>query len=324
MAFASVGPLAAVLGRMGLSYILQPEDVPASFSLCAMPAPSSARSQGAPQTGRPQPPSWQARAGAQARPSWRERQTRPAAPQQSRQAPPPRQTPQSQQTFQPQQAPQPQQTFHPQQAPQPQRRPAYQPPQQATQQSPQASKRPAAWRTNGLDVLQRTVAPPIPFTRIAPEAWPALWQHLHARMKKAWLCWSYWELGEDLCGTADPGRRQMLGQLISSLQRPAGTSTFWPPAIPADKDSGQSGLVPSRDLFWSGVQELGVRMIVAMGFRASVAIGLPQEEVRPLHWEIRNGVIVCTTWDFFRIAEQPSRLGDIATFLSATIRQLGL
>ena len=312
MAFASVGPLAAVLGRMGLSYILQPEDVPASFSLCAMPAPSSARSQGAPQTGRPQPPSWQARAGAQARPSWRERQTRPAAPQQPRQAPPPRQTPQ------------PQQTFQPQQAPQPQRRPAYQPSQQATQQSPQAPKRPAAWRTNGLDVLQRTVAPPIPFTRIAPEAWPALWQHLHARMKKAWLCWSYWELGEDLCGTADPGRRQVLGQLISSLQRPAGTSTFWPPALPADKDSGQSGLVPSRDLFWSGVQELGVRMIVSMGFRASVAIGLPQEEVRPLHWEIRNGVIVCTTWDFFRIAEQPSRLGDIATFLSATIRQLGL
>jgi len=312
MAFASVGPLAAVLGRMGLSYILQPEDVPASFSLCAMPAPSSARSQGAPQTGRPQPPSWQARAGAQARPSWRERQTRPAAPQQPRQAPPPRQTPQ------------PQQTFQPQQAPQPQRRPAYQPSQQATHQSPQAPKRPAAWRTNGLDVLQRTVAPPIPFTRIAPEAWPALWQHLHARMKKAWLCWSYWELGEDLCGTADPGRRQVLGQLISSLQRPAGTSTFWPPALPADKDSGQSGLVPSRDLFWSGVQELGVRMIVSMGFRASVAIGLPQEEVRPLHWEIRNGVIVCTTWDFFRIAEQPSRLGDIATFLSATIRQLGL
>ena len=318
MAFASVGPLAAVLGRMGLSYILQPEDVPASFSLCAMPGPSSARSQGAPQTGRPQPPSWQARAGAQARPSWRERQTHPAAPQQPRQAPPSRQTRQPQQTFQPQQTSQPQQAF------QPQRRPAYQPPQQATQQSPQAPKRPAAWRPSGLDVLQRTVAPPIPFTRIAPQAWPALWQNLHARMKKAWLCWTYWELGEDLCGTADPGRRQVLGQLISSLQRPAGTSTFWPPALPADKDSGQGGLVPSRDLFWSGVQELGVRMIVAMGFRASVAIGLPQEEVRPLHWEIRNGVIVCTTWDFFRIAEQPSRLGDIATFLSATIRQLGL
>ncbi|MBQ1330486.1 MAG: hypothetical protein IIY31_02400 [Desulfovibrio sp.] len=168
------------------------------------------------------------------------------------------------------------------------------------------------------------MAPPIPFTRTAPETWPGPWQNLHARMKTAWLCWTSWELGEDLCGTADPGRRQVLGQLISSLRRPAGTSTFWPPALPAEEGTGQSGLVPSRDLFWSGVRELGVRMIVAMGFRASIAIGLPQEEVRPLHWEIRNGVIVCTTWDFFRIAEQPSRLGDIVTFLNTTIRQLRL
>ncbi|MBR6468488.1 MAG: hypothetical protein IKT16_10090, partial [Desulfovibrio sp.] len=118
------------------------------------------------------------------------------------------------------------------------------------------------------------------------------------------------------------GRRQVLGQLITSLHRPASTSTFWPPALPAEEGTGQSGLVHSRDLFWSGVQELGVRMIVAMGFRASIAIGLPQEDLRPLHWEIRNGVIVCTTWDFFRIAEQPSRLGDIVTFLNTTIRQL--
>ena len=241
MAFASVGPLGALLGRMGLSYILQPEEVAAPFSLCALPGASGTRFQSAPQAGRPR----------------------------------------------------------------------------------QAQNQPSSW-LGGQDHRQRTVAPPIPFTRTAPETWPGPWQNLHARMKTAWLCWTYWELGEDLCGTADPGRRQVLGQLISSLRRPAGTSTFWPPALPAEEGTGQSGLVPSRDLFWSGVRELGVRMIVAMGFRASIAIGLPQEEVRPLHWEIRNGVIVCTTWDFFRIAEQPSRLGDIVTFLNTTIRQLRL
>ena len=302
MAFASVGPLGALLGRMGLSYILQPEEVAAPFSLCALPGASGTRFQSAPQAGRPrqaqnQPSSWQARPCAQARPAWRERQqqARPAVRQQ-------------------------------QAVPQ---RPACQPPQQIqppqqTQQAQQIQERPAAWRLGGQDHRQRTVAPPIPFTRTAPETWPGPWQNLHARMKTAWLCWTYWELGEDLCGTADPGRRQVLGQLISSLRRPAGTSTFWPPALPAEEGTGQSGLVPSRDLFWSGVRELGVRMIVAMGFRASIAIGLPQEEVRPLHWQIRNGVIVCTTWDFFRIAEQPSRLGDIVTFLNTTIRQLRL
>jgi hypothetical protein len=283
---------------MGLSYILQPEDVAAPFSLCAMPGASGTRLQGAPQAGRPrpaqgQPPSWQSRPGTQARPARRDRpQARPAVQQQA--------------------APQ-------RQAAQPQR-PAYQPPQPPQQ----AQERPAAWRTGGQENRRRTVAPPIPFTRIAPEAWPGPWQNLHARMKKAWLCWTYWELGEDLCGTADPGRRQVLGQLISALHRPAGTSTFWPPALPAEEGSGQSGLAASRDLFWSGVRELGVRMIVAMGYRASIAIGLPREEVQPLHWEIRNGVIVCTTWDFFRIAEQPSRLDDIVTFLNATIRQLRL
>ncbi len=113
----------------------------------------------------------------------------------------------------------------------------------------------------------------------------------------------------------------MLRQLVSALRLPAGTSTFWPCAVPAREDAGPGGIVPSRDLFWSGVQELGARVIVVLGFRAGVAMGLSQEELRPLHREIRNGVVVCTVWDLFRIAERPSRLTDIVRYLNETFRR---
>jgi hypothetical protein len=65
-------------------------------------------------------------------------------------------------------------------------------------------------------------------------------------------------------------------------------------------------------------------MVVAMGSRASTAIGLPKEEMRPLHRVVRNGIVLCMVWDFFRIAERPSRLGDVAAFLNAALRQLRL
>ena len=306
MAFASVGPLAAVLGRMGVGCILQPEEVPAPYSLCTMPGAAERREarpdqSGKFQAGRPrhgmseggqrQPPR-QARQGAPAKPAWQPGPAEPASPG-LRQRP----------AFQPQ-------------------KPAPQP--QPVQRGPQTAPRPAAWRTAGGETARRSASKAVPFTRLAPEAWPKPWQDLRARMKRAWLCWTYWELGEDLCGTPDPARRQTLGQLISALHRPAGTNTFWPPVLPGGADSGQGAPVSSRDLFWSGVKELGARMVVAMGYRASIAIGLSPEDVRPLHWEMHNGVIVCTAWDFFRIAEQPSRLGDIVTYLNATFRQLRL
>ncbi len=188
-----------------------------------------------------------------------------------------------------------------------------------------ASKRSASWQPAWQETSEScAAAPPIPFIRTIPEAWPAPWQELSVRMKKGWLCWTYWELGEDLCREADPVRRRMLGQIIASLRRPAGTNTFWPCAVPAGAGPGQGALAASRDLFWSGARELGVRMVVAMGSRASAAIGLPKEEMRPLHRVVRNGVVLCMVWDFVRIAERPSRLGDVAAFLNAAFRQLRL
>jgi hypothetical protein len=90
-----------------------------------------------------------------------------------------------------------------------------------------ASKRSASCKPAWQETSEaRCAAPPIPFIRTTPEAWPAPWQELSARMKKGWLCWTYWELGEDLCREADPVRRRMLGQIIASLRRPAGTNTF--------------------------------------------------------------------------------------------------
>ena len=143
-------------------------------------------------------------------------------------------------------------------------------------------------------------------------------------MKRGWLCWTYWEIGQDLCHGADPERLRVLAQIIASLGRPAGTNTFWPCTLSATPDREQGRAAFSRDLFWSGVRELGVRMVVSMGDRASIAIGLPEEEIQPLHWEMRNGVILCTVWDFVRIAEQSSRLDDVVVFLNDMFRLLRL
>ena len=190
---------------------------------------------------------------------------------------------------------------------------------------PCASARPAALRQASREApMPPAAALSISFTRTAPEDWPAPWQKLRARVKRGWLCWTYWELGQDLCRGADPERLRVLAQIVASLHRPAGTNTFWPCTLAALTDGEQGRTAFRRDLFWSGVRELGERMVVSMGDQASIAIGLPKEAVQPLHWDIRNGVILCTVWDFVRIAEQPSRLDDVVVFLNNMFRLLRL
>jgi len=140
------------------------------------------------------------------------------------------------------------------------------------------------------------------------------------RMKKGPICWTYAELGLDLTGHADAMRRDALTKLLHSLHRKAGTHTFWPCALPEGPDLT---LVPNCDIFWSGLQELGVKVLIVMGSAASNAIGLSGREVRPLNTMRGSGCIICFTWDFAHIREDMRRLDTISTFLNATCNQLG-
>lgn len=157
--------------------------------------------------------------------------------------------------------------------------------------------------------------------RVPAEEWPAAWRELLGRTQRSPICWTYAELGLDLTGHADALRRDYLTKLLHSLHRKAGTHTFWPCALP---EGEALTLVPNCDIFWSGLQELGVKMLIVMGSAASNAIGLSGREVRPLHTMRANGCFICFAWDFAHIREDTRRLGAISRYLTTTCNQLGI
>ena len=193
-------------------------------------------------------------------------------------------------------------------------------------------QRPAAARDTRPPVQTRPAQRPAPASaapaqtvrrarrRVPVDAWPADWRKLLGNAQRAPICWTYAELGLDLTGHADAQHRDYLNKLLHSLHRKAGTHTFWPCALPEGPDLT---LVPNCDIFWSGLQELGVKVLIVMGSAASNAIGLSGWEVRPLHTMRANGCIICFTWDFAHIREDMRRLDTISTFLNATCNQLG-
>lgn len=157
--------------------------------------------------------------------------------------------------------------------------------------------------------------------RVPAEAWPANWRELLGNAQRAPICWTYAELGLDLTGHADAQHRDYLKKLLLGMHRKAGTHTFWPCALPEGPDLK---LVPNCDIFWSGLQELGVKMLIVMGSAASNAIGLSGREVRPLHTMRANGFFICFAWDFAHIREDTRRLGAISRYLTTTCNQLGI
>jgi len=75
--------------------------------------------------------------------------------------------------------------------------------------------------------------PAIHPTAVPPEEWPAQWQQIWGKVRvPSPVVWTYWSLGEDLCGTANPERGALLRRIIGALQLPAGSSVFWPVALP--------------------------------------------------------------------------------------------
>ncbi|GFM38560.1 hypothetical protein [Desulfovibrio psychrotolerans] len=80
--------------------------------------------------------------------------------------------------------------------------------------------------------------PAIHPTAVPPEEWPAQWQQIWGKVRvPSPVVWTYWSLGEDLCGTANPERGALLRRIIGALQLPAGSSVFWPVALP-ERSSG--------------------------------------------------------------------------------------
>ena len=65
---------------------------------------------------------------------------------------------------------------------------------------------------------------------VSSDAWPAPWRELLNKVSPAPLLWAYAELARDLLAPTDESRVRstLLRSLISELNLPKGTSTFWP------------------------------------------------------------------------------------------------
>jgi len=109
----------------------------------------------------------------------------------------------------------------------------------------------------------------------APSKWPAAWQERLSKTRVAPVVWTYWELGLDVCGAADPKRRELLRELLTDLAHPPGTHSFWPVALP-----GEGGLEANAPVFWEGVRLLRSRAVVVMGSQDLLrALALPDRLV---------------------------------------------
>ena len=97
---------------------------------------------------------------------------------------------------------------------------------------------------------------------------PPIWQERLNHTKKARVIWTYWNLGEDLCGNASPLRRELVQKIIQDLKHPVGTHSFWPIALP---ENGE--LKANHIAFWTGVEQLKSRIIIVLGNQASRALG---------------------------------------------------
>lgn len=120
------------------------------------------------------------------------------------------------------------------------------------------------------------------------EEWPASWLALKNRRPlppRPLVLWTYAGLGEDLTGTPDETRRQVIVRMLMELRHPGGTHVFWPCGLQGE----QPGDGP--DLFWSGVKLLNPRVLLLFGSDARDVLSMPKT-LLPFCQERVNGRLV--------------------------------
>jgi len=139
--------------------------------------------------------------------------------------------------------------------------------------------------------VSRPAHPAIPTDRVLPpEVWPQSWQAVYRRRPlppRPLVLWTYAGLGDDLVGTADRARQEVMKTLLLSLRHPGGTHVFWPCRLPSDgvQETEKGESPPS--LFWSGEALLRPRAILVFGAESRHLLGLP--DLAPYGQERRAG-----------------------------------
>lgn len=185
--------------------------------------------------------------------------------------------------------------------------------------APNSVASPAA---SGSVTAPQTIAPPAAVLDLAPNLWPAPWQERLKKTAPAAVLWTYWTLGEDLCGRPNPERRALLKRLLADLAHPAGTHSFWPPALPNATDPAAGELQANADVFWSGVQTLKARALVVMGSPAIKALALPPR-LRPFQQTRHNGRLIIVLRDVDFLVQETHRYDAVREFLKQALAPFG-
>ena len=154
-------------------------------------------------------------------------------------------------------------------------------------------------------------------TNKPPEEWPQQWQNYWSKVQiPSPVVWTYWALGDDLSGHADPKRREVLKKLISSLNLPRGTSSFWPVAA-----SGEAAgdLTPAPEIFLAGLRRLRPRYSVVFGSKALKSF-MPDSTLRPYLFTQFLGHRVIALPDVDYLVRSPNMLAPVIAYLRTAIR----
>ncbi|SIN86837.1 hypothetical protein [Halodesulfovibrio marinisediminis] len=199
--------------------------------------------------------------------------------------------------------------------------------QQQTSQQPvqQVTQRPQASQQRPVPQGQRQAAVPprvmpslvIHPTNKPPEEWPQQWQAYWSKVHvPSPVVWTYWSLGDDLSGHADPKRREVLKKLIASLNLPRGTSSFWPVAA-----SGESAgdLTAAPEIFLAGLRRLRPRYSVVFGSKALKSF-MPDSKLRPYLFTQFLGHRLIALPDVDYLVKSPNMLAPVIAYLRTAIR----
>lgn len=150
-----------------------------------------------------------------------------------------------------------------------------------------------------------------------PEEWPQQWQAYWSKVSiPSPVVWTYWSLGDDLSGHADPQRREVLKKLIGSLNLPRGTSSFWPVAA-----SGQNAneLEAAPEIFLAGLRRLRPRYSVVFGSKALKSF-MPDSTLRPYLFTQFLGHRLIALPDVDYLVKSPNMLAPVIAYLRTAIR----
>jgi hypothetical protein len=187
-----------------------------------------------------------------------------------------------------------------------------------------APVRPVTHEAPAACTMQEDTPPPPQASSMPPEQWPPQWQAAWSKIPgPAPVVWTYWSLGDDLCGNANAERGALLRKIIGSLRLPRGTSAFWPVALPAAPapDEHAAPLQANPEIFLAGINRIRPRRVFAFGSRALRSFA-PHCGLRPYQFVHYNGFRLYAMPDIDYLLESPAPVEAVISCLKVALQKV--